>query len=323
MFVCFMDASKAFDRINHSLLIRKLFNRNIPFYLIRLIHVWYNSQSICVKWGAALSNFFTVSNGIRQGSILSPLLFNLYFDTLSLDLNQLDVGCYFNYITTNHLMYADDVILVCPSTHGLQKLIDTCGKFGIEHDVIFNDKKTVCMAFKTGKYKNFDFPNFRLNNCDLQFVSQYKYLGHVITDDLCDDEDIHRQLSHLYARGNTLVRLFNRCSNSVKSVLFNTHITNIYCSHLWSSYKVSSFNVFRVAYNNIFRSLFNVPRHIEGITVSVSEAQSANRIATANVAIGRVGKSLLTRLNTSDNRIVSRFVETQLYQCSPLVDKFG
>lgn len=314
MFLCYLDASKAFDRINHGLLVKKLFENNVPLYIIRIIHAWYGSQLVCIKWGNEMSNFFNVSNGIRQGSILSPLLFSMYFDSLSRTLNTIDVGCYFNYLYLNHLMYADDVILVCPSTHGLQKLIDACGKYGLDHDVIFNDKKTVCMIIRTKKYNNFVFSNFTLNERELKFVNKYKYLGHIITDNLCDDDDIYRQISCMYARGNILVKHFRRCSPRVKTILFNTHITNVYCCHLWCSFKSKSFNDFRVAYNNIFRSLFNIPRHLNGITVSVSNAQLENNVPSSTDIVSRVAKSLHLRLHASPNELISRFIVTEIFR---------
>ncbi len=74
MFVCFLDACKAFDRVNHTKLFHKLSLRGVPRYLIRILVFWYP---------------FHVTNGVRQGGILSPFLFNVYMDELSNRLN----GC--------------------------------------------------------------------------------------------------------------------------------------------------------------------------------------------------------------------------------------
>ena len=78
-----MDASKAFDRVNHLTLFKKLIDRGTPLIFVRIIMQWYVTQKACVRWGSAVSDNFFVSNGVRQGGILSPLLFNVYMDCLS------------------------------------------------------------------------------------------------------------------------------------------------------------------------------------------------------------------------------------------------
>ena len=84
--VCLLDASKAFDRVNHTVLYDKLTRRGVPGYIIRLLTVWYANQRMCVRWGREYSKQFGGSNGVRQGGILSPSLFNDYIDDLSTSL---------------------------------------------------------------------------------------------------------------------------------------------------------------------------------------------------------------------------------------------
>jgi len=78
---------------------------------------------LCVKWDGVVSDRFSVCNGIKQGGILSPKLFNIYVNVLSEQLNSVMVGCCLNGKIINHLYYADDLVLLSPSAFGLQKLI--------------------------------------------------------------------------------------------------------------------------------------------------------------------------------------------------------
>ena len=79
MYVAFLDASKAFDRVNHTKLFSKLLKLGVPKWIIKVLVQWYCNQSMCVRWGSAFSDFFLVNNGVRQRGILSPLLFNVIF----------------------------------------------------------------------------------------------------------------------------------------------------------------------------------------------------------------------------------------------------
>ena len=88
----FLDASQAFDKINHLVLFKTLLNRGVPIYLVKGLCYWYQHQSIYVELGITLSSKFQVTNGVRQGGVLSLLLVNVYVNELSELLNKFGIG---------------------------------------------------------------------------------------------------------------------------------------------------------------------------------------------------------------------------------------
>ena len=75
VYALFLDASKAFDRLNYIKLFNKLLDKNMCPITVRLLLNMYINQKIQVKWNGKLSEPFSVSNGVRQGGVLSPLFF--------------------------------------------------------------------------------------------------------------------------------------------------------------------------------------------------------------------------------------------------------
>ena len=83
-------------------------------------------------------------------------------------------------------------------------LLTVCSEYGIEHDIKYNSTKSN-VIFSCKKLKDIHIPNFLLNGETLPRVSKYTYLGHIITEDLCDNDDTSRQYKRIYAQGNALI----------------------------------------------------------------------------------------------------------------------
>ena len=72
IFVCYLDATAAFDRISYSVLLKKLIKQSVPLYIVRILYFWYFNQLVCVRWNQTLSYTFRVTNGVRQGGFCLP-----------------------------------------------------------------------------------------------------------------------------------------------------------------------------------------------------------------------------------------------------------
>ena len=82
VFVCLMDMTKAFDMIQHSVLFKKLLQSGLPPIFVRVLLFMYISQKANVRWGGHLSRIFKMTNGVKQGAVLSAILYCFYTNGL-------------------------------------------------------------------------------------------------------------------------------------------------------------------------------------------------------------------------------------------------
>ena len=178
------------------------------------------------------------------------------------------VGCKLVDKSFNHLMYADDMTVMAPSVKGLQNLINICTNYAEEHETVFNSSKTVCLCISAKSYKPKHLPTVYLNKAHLKYVSSFKYLGFVISEDFNDSTDVKKQNRSLYTKANMLLAKFSHCTP-----LFQSYCENMYCSHLWWNYDREIYKRIEVAYNNCFRKLMRYK-----ICISASRMFLDNRV---------------------------------------------
>ena len=147
VYSCLLDASKAFDRVHLGTLFSILLNKDIPITVVRLYFDSYSRQQPRVGWKNIMSEYLSVSNGVKQGGVLSSMLFSLYIHPVLLKLEQSSVGCHINGNFMGVLSYADDITLICPSIWGLNEMLKICNPFSKNNSILFKKKKTTCIKF--------------------------------------------------------------------------------------------------------------------------------------------------------------------------------
>jgi len=135
----FLDASKAFDKVLINGLFAKLIDRKFPYHFVSIL---YRNLSCAVVWNRLLGDAFQARCGVRQGGILSPYLFAIYIDDITVQLRNSGYGIRIGNIFAGCLLYADDIALLSCSCCGLQKLINICCLYGKMWDIKFNPAKS-------------------------------------------------------------------------------------------------------------------------------------------------------------------------------------
>jgi hypothetical protein len=226
VYTVLLDMSKAFDMVNYNKLFEILLRRNIdPLYTRCLVNMYCN-QRLQVKWDDTLSPFFKATNGVKQGGVLSPLLFCVYVDELLCQLRQSNLGCYMGPYFVGALGYADDMVLMSPSITGMTQMLQICEKFAADYGLSFNASKTQLIVFRRRPVGR-TVITIRFNGTNITEQQNVNHLGHTIYSDLskCDTERI---LSSFYRQYNLFRSKFGHIPSSIQARLFETYCSSFY-----------------------------------------------------------------------------------------------
>ena len=184
-----------------------------------------------VKWNNSSATPFKISNGVKQGGVISAPLFALYIDPLLKRLNSSKQGCHIGHLAANAFGYADDVVLLTPSCEALKNMIKICENFAEEYKLNFNPKKCKIIVYSTQKLdiNNIDI---KISGHKIEIVDSEKHLGHTFQSahNIINLENVIKDIK---VRTNVILNKFRPVAWQAKVTLFQSQCSSLYGCHLW------------------------------------------------------------------------------------------
>ena len=262
---CLLDCSMAFDKCLFDKLFEKLVAKGLPSVVVRVLIFVYEQQQGWVKLGGKNSSPFRITNGTRQGSVISPILFTVYLDDLLITLRQLQLGCHIGGWWFGAVGYADDLMLLAPNREVLQEMLRVCQQYAREHNLVFSTdpipskSKTKCMYF-CGRVGNVKYPApVQLEGKDLPWVEHADHLGHTLHQLVSMDKDCNRARASFINRSVDTRQKFSFASPDLILKMVQILCCDGYGNMLWDLKSNSAESYFK-SWNTCVKLVHEVPR---------------------------------------------------------------
>ena len=265
MYGCFIDFKKAFDSIPRHTLFQKLLDYGINGKFYDCLVNIYTNDIACIKTAEHITPTFIANQGVKQGCILSPTLFNIFLADFQKRVETADC----NPVTLKEgsllgcLIWADDILLLSKSKTGMENMLANLKSFSDENGMTLNIKKTKIMTFnKGGRHIR---ENFFFGKEKIETTREYKYLGFLVTP----SGEINSGLKDLKDRA---LRAFHKLKSKM-GISFRKHprITIklfrsllepilIYASDFWGILKMPSSNPIETVHISFCKQLLGVQK---------------------------------------------------------------
>ena len=195
---------------------------------------------------------------VKQGGVLSPLLFTVYLDQFFLALIESGIGCHLNGMFVGAFIYADDITLA-PTGMALKAMLNTCTDFASSHNLLFNASKTKCMCFINDAGSQLQ-NTVKFMGRPIEYVDSTDVLGVSVTSRI-RERNVTSSAQKFYCRVNSVLDDFRDIPCDVKARLLDSYCLDVYGSQLWNYSKHDVDMIFNAWWKSILTALDNSKHH--------------------------------------------------------------
>ena len=259
-----LDCSKAFDKCVFSSLFTKLLEKQVPPIVVRVLVCVYEEQQGCASWSGVKSSSFSIRNGTRQGSVLSPCLFSVYIDDLLKRLRYSGLGCHMGGMWVGAAGYADDLILLAPSRSASQHMLNICYEYAQEFNLKFSTdpnpslSKTKCLYMCGHMEPNYPLP-LKLGDHELPWVVHASHLGHELHQMCNMDFDAQTKRAQFINNSVQIQESFSFAHPSEIMQAVHVYASHWYGSMLWDLFGDKARQIYS-SWNTCAKLTWGVPR---------------------------------------------------------------
>ena len=253
----FLDLKKAFDTVDHDILIKKLHHNGFRGSCSDYLKSYYSNRKQYVYLNGVESDMMNITCGVPQGSIMGPLCFSLFINDLPLA------------VDAETVLFADDAAFIVKSAslEGLytkiNKLFADLSIYLSRNRLIANATKSKLMMFNSRPIPN--LPELHFNNNPIEWIDEFKYLGLIITNKL----NFSRHINKVALNVSRLTGIFVNLRSIVPlHIMFKIFYGLVYphlINHVivWGSAPPSHLKILSTRINNMLRVILGV-RWVEG-----------------------------------------------------------
>ena len=261
-YTAFIDFKGAFDRVDRQLLFKKLSNRGIPMAFITVLRDMYTDTKAAVSIGSNISEPFRITNGVKQGDPLSPLLFCLFIDDLEDNITMKDVpGLPLATTGVRCLAFADDLVLIASKPFELEGYLYKLANYERNNKLTVSVEKSKVVVFDYRKGTLDKEECFQFNGKKLEVVSKFKYLGVWLSSNLNFKVAQEQSRIKLARICGTLPKLFHKFNElpipALRTLYRGVGLTSYsYGAEIWGGLKMKRIPEY---HNIVLKRAFQLP----------------------------------------------------------------